>query len=196
MATENYAELLSNQRAAVSDGMFSAVRRLRWSRERLKAERERRLRELLAWSAQHSRFHADRLRGIDIASFTEADLPSLPIMAKAELMGEFDRVVTDPRLSLELVNRHVDHLVADDYLFDQYPRSWARAGRPARGRFLSTAGTNGSTSSSSRPAGGAARATLCLWRLPSARYLPTTPSTSPAPSTPSPATWTPPGHPP
>lgn len=131
MATENYAELLSNQRAAVSDGMFSAVRRLRWSRERLKAERERRLRELLAWSAQHSRFHADRLRGIDIASFTEADLPSLPIMAKAELMGEFDRVVTDPRLSLELVNRHVDHLVADDYLFDQY-------------RVVGTSGTTGS----------------------------------------------------
>jgi phenylacetate-coenzyme A ligase PaaK-like adenylate-forming protein len=131
VATENYEALLSRQRAEVSDGMFSAVRRLRWPAERLAAERERRLRELLAWSVEHSRFHAQRLGGIDIAAFTEADLPSLPIMAKADLMGEFDRVVTDPRLSLDVVNRHVDHLVADDYLFDQY-------------RVVGTSGTTGS----------------------------------------------------
>ena len=50
MVADNYAALLARQRAEVTDGLFSAVRRLRWSADRLAAERERQLRELLSWS--------------------------------------------------------------------------------------------------------------------------------------------------
>ena len=76
MVAENYAELFVRQRADVTDGLFSAVRRLRWSADRLAADRERRLRELLAWSVERSPFHAERLADADVQGFTEADLPS------------------------------------------------------------------------------------------------------------------------
>src|SRR5579862_1405129 len=56
VVAENYADLLARQRAEVADGLFSAVRRLRWSTEKLAAERERRLRELLSWSIERCPF--------------------------------------------------------------------------------------------------------------------------------------------
>jgi len=136
MVAENYAELFVRQRADVTDGLFSAIRRLRWSADRLAADRERRLRELLAWSAERSPFHAERLADIDVQGFTEADLPSLPIMTKADLMDNFDQVVTNPALTLEVVNAYVDNLSEDDYLLDQY-RVVATSGTTgARGLFV------------------------------------------------------------
>ena len=129
---ESYNELLARHRADVRDTMFSAVRRLRWSADQLAAERERRLREILAWSVARSPFHATRLAGVDAANFTEADLPSLPIMTKADLMGRFDEVVCDRALTLEVVNAHLEHLHHDDYLRGQY-------------RVFMTSGTTGDT---------------------------------------------------
>ena len=71
---DNYVDLLTASGPTSPTGMFAAVRRLRWSAERLAAERECRLRELLAWAAQRSPFHAARLCGVDVNRFTEADL--------------------------------------------------------------------------------------------------------------------------
>lgn len=115
-----YQELIAKQRADQSDQFLVSVRRLSWSAERLAAERERRLRELLQWSFDHSDFWRERLAGHDLSAFTEADLPSLPILTKKELMANFDRVVTNPNLTLERVNDHVNHLDADAYLDDEY----------------------------------------------------------------------------
>jgi phenylacetate-CoA ligase len=115
-----YQELISKQRADQSDAFLLSVRRLGWSPERLAAERERRLRELLQWSFDHSDFWRERLAGHDLSTFTEADLPSLPILTKKELMANFDRVVTNPKLTLERVNDHVNHLDGDAYLDEEY----------------------------------------------------------------------------
>lgn len=136
MVAENYAELVARQRAAVADGLFAAVRRLRWSADRLEAERERRLRELLAWSVARSAFHAERLANLDVSRFTEADLPSLPIMTRADLMDNFDQALTDPALSLAVVNAHVDTLDEDDYLLDQYRVIATSGSTGARGLFV------------------------------------------------------------
>ena len=127
---DSRTDLLTRHRADVTDAMFAAVRRLRWSADRLANEREHRLRELLAWSAKRSPFHADRLAGIDVHEFTEHDLPSLPIMTKADLMGDFDRVVTDPALTLGLASAHIARRDEDDYLLGRY-------------RIFSTSGTTG-----------------------------------------------------
>ena len=116
--------------------MFSAVRRLRWPTDRLAAERERQFRELLTWSAERSPFHAERLAGVDVNSFREADLPSLPIMTKTDLMTNFDRVVTDPALTLDVANAHVDRLDEDDYLLDQYRVIATSGSTGARGLFV------------------------------------------------------------
>lgn len=134
MSADTYDELLARQRADFSDAMFSAARRLRWSADRLAAERERRLRALLAVAIERSPFHADRLRGVDVDRFTEADLPSLPIMTKAMMMDDFDRVITDAALNLAVVNEHVDRLDSDDYLLDQF-------------RVIATSGSTGTGTS-------------------------------------------------
>jgi phenylacetate-coenzyme A ligase PaaK-like adenylate-forming protein len=82
--------------------------RLGWDRARLAAHQRDRLRELLAHAAANSRFHARRLAGIDVDRFEVADLPSLPVMTKAEMMSQFDGVVTDRRLSLRRVEAHLE----------------------------------------------------------------------------------------
>src|SRR4051794_11133536 len=55
-----------------------------------------RLRRLVAHAKAASPFYAERLRGIDPERFKLADLPTV---TKSELMGDFDRVVTDRSLS-------------------------------------------------------------------------------------------------
>jgi phenylacetate-CoA ligase len=117
----HYEQLVRRQRAALQDAYLKGVRRLRWDAGRLAAERERRLRELLAYAAEHSPFWRERLAGRDLANFTEADLPSLPVLTRAEMMAEFDRVVTDPRLTLARIQQHLDLPDGDrGYMDDQY----------------------------------------------------------------------------
>jgi phenylacetate-CoA ligase len=116
----HYKELVRRQRAQLQDEYMKGVRRLRWDAERLAAERERRLRELLAYAAEHSPFWRERLAGHDLANFTEADLPSLPVLTKSELMADFDRILTVPGLTLARVQQHVHQLSGDGYLDDEY----------------------------------------------------------------------------
>jgi phenylacetate-CoA ligase len=116
----SYEQLVRRQRAQLQDEYIKGVRRLRWDAERLAAERERRLRELLVHAAEHSPFWRERLAGHDLANFTEADLPSLPVLSKAEMLAEFDRLVTVPALTLDRVRHHVDELTGDGYLDDEY----------------------------------------------------------------------------
>ena len=67
--------------------------RLGWTGEQLLAERERRLRDLLAVARQRSPWHRDRLTDVDPRGCTEADLRAIPIMTKDDLMANFDRIV-------------------------------------------------------------------------------------------------------
>ena len=116
----HYKELVRRQRAELQDAYLKGVRRLRWDAGRLAAERERRLRELLLHAADRSPFWKERLAGLDLANFTEADLPSLPILSKAEMMSEFDRLVTVPGLTRARVKQHLDELTGDGYIDDEY----------------------------------------------------------------------------
>jgi phenylacetate-coenzyme A ligase PaaK-like adenylate-forming protein len=120
MSKGHYEELVRRQRAELQDTYLKGVRRLRWDAGRLAAERERRLRELLVYAADRSPFWRERLAGRDLTSFTESDLPSLPILTRAEMMEEFDRLVTVPGLTLARVEQHVDSLDGDRYLDDEY----------------------------------------------------------------------------
>jgi phenylacetate-coenzyme A ligase PaaK-like adenylate-forming protein len=67
-----------------------------WPAERLRAERERALRALVAHAQARSPWHARRLQGIDAERLREADLGTLPVMTKDDLMEHFDEIVTDP----------------------------------------------------------------------------------------------------
>ena len=54
-----------------------------------------------------SPWHRERLKGIDVASISEADLTSLPTMTKGDVMSHWDEIVTDKRLSLKGANDHI-----------------------------------------------------------------------------------------
>lgn len=98
-----------------------AIDRAGWTSEQIRSHQESGLRRLLAYSIEHSPFHAERLAGIDPDSFTLDDLASLPTMTKRQVMGEFDRVVTDRRLTREAVDRHVASAPKElEYILDEY----------------------------------------------------------------------------
>lgn len=101
-------------------GLPGAARRLRWSADRLQEERDDRLRWLLGAAADNSEFFRERLRGLDLEHFSEHDLPTLPAMTKSDLMEHFDSVVTDDRLSLGALNRHLGSPAAGAYFLDEY----------------------------------------------------------------------------
>ncbi|WP_324850071.1 hypothetical protein [Mycobacterium sp.] len=116
----HYEQLVRRQRAELQDAYMKGVRRLRWDAGRLAAERERRLRELLLYAADRSPFWRERLAGHDLANFTESDLPSLPILTRAQMTAEFDRILTVPGLTRARVKEHVDSLNGDRYIDDEY----------------------------------------------------------------------------
>ena len=120
METNRYTKL-REQHCADYDRVFpQLLEQTRWSAEQLRDEREVRLRELLRVAKERSPWHAKRLASISPASFDVDDLPRLPPMSKQDLMENFDAIVTDPRITLAVVNEHVGGLVEDAYLFDRY----------------------------------------------------------------------------
>jgi phenylacetate-CoA ligase len=98
-----------NFRADVQDallaGMDDHVHRLAWDAERVAAAQRDGLHRLLAHSVEYSSFHRRRLAGIDPGRVDPSDLTALPVMTKADMMASFDDVVTDHRLTLQLIER-------------------------------------------------------------------------------------------
>jgi len=110
---------------AVAQRLPAHVARLSWSPEQIKAERQRALRETLAFAKAKSPWHARRLTEVDAGSFTEADLARLPVMTKSDVMSNWDDVVTDRRLTLAGCNANItaklegkteDYYYLNDYL--------------------------------------------------------------------------------
>src|SRR5258708_10583571 len=89
------------------------IERLRWSREQIEASQRKGLRALRAQAIENSPFHRRRLGGIDPGRFELADLGSLPVMTKAEMMESLDEVFTDRRLNHGLVEQALAATVAE-----------------------------------------------------------------------------------
>jgi phenylacetate-coenzyme A ligase PaaK-like adenylate-forming protein len=83
----------------LSTALPAAVDRLAWDRARLTEWQRDRLRALLATAIDRSPFHRRRLVGVDPSTFEVHDLASVPVMTKADMMGAFDDVVTDRRVT-------------------------------------------------------------------------------------------------
>ena len=77
------------QLAAVAERLPAHVARLSWSKDQIRNERQRALRETLAFAQAKSPRHARRLSGI-AATFVEADLSRLPVMTKTDVMSSWD----------------------------------------------------------------------------------------------------------
>lgn len=99
--------------------------RERWPRERLVDLQQQRLRDLCAYAVAHSPFYRRFHAGLADRPFAE-----LPILTKAELMANFDDLVTDRDVRLLDVEAHLAEVKADARFRGRY-------------RVVSTSGTTG-----------------------------------------------------
>jgi phenylacetate-coenzyme A ligase PaaK-like adenylate-forming protein len=83
------------------------VARMDWTAAQIQTEREQRLQRLLALARARSPWHRARLAGVDLSNITPAGLGQLPPMTKDDLLAHFDEIVTDPRLTLGVVEDHL-----------------------------------------------------------------------------------------
>jgi len=116
----DYATLRQQHAALFTQLIGPHVKRLSWSVDQLRSERRNRLRELLRIARARSPWHRQRLAGIDPDHVDEDDLSRVPPMTKDDLMANWDDIVTDRRLRLEQVERHLAALSSDSYLYDEF----------------------------------------------------------------------------
>jgi phenylacetate-CoA ligase len=107
-----------------------------WPRARLDRLRAEGLRRLVDVARTRSPWHRERLASVDLAAVTPGDLSPLPVMTKDDLMGHWDEIVTDRRLTLDLVNRHLETITSDAYLLDTYHAVASGGSSGRRGVFV------------------------------------------------------------
>jgi phenylacetate-coenzyme A ligase PaaK-like adenylate-forming protein len=112
------------------------LERLRWSSERLSEERTRRLRELVTVAKERSPWHRERLADVDERTLDEDTLGELPTMEKAQLMENFDRIVTDRRVTLAAANGHIAGLRDDAYFLGDLHAVASGGSSGVRGVFV------------------------------------------------------------
>ncbi len=99
-----------------------------WPRAKLEELQQRRLAKLLDWAVQRSPFYRELFR--THPADQPRSLQDFPAMDKKTYMTHFDEIVTDPRLRLSQVEKHMAHISGDEYYLDEY-------------RVLTTAGSSG-----------------------------------------------------
>lgn len=106
--------------------------RERWPRDRLLQHQQERLAALRRFALERSPFYARFHAGLDGRPLSE-----LPVLTKAELMANFDGIVTDRGIHLEEVEAHLAHVTGDTRFRRRY-RVVATSGTTGlRGIFLS-----------------------------------------------------------
>lgn len=116
--------------------MPEMLEHLTWPTERLEQYRAERLRAMIAHAQTQSRWHGRRLSGVEVERLRINDLSALPTMTKTDLMQNFDEIVTDPRLTRDAVETHLDALTTDAYLFDEYHACASGGSSGQRGVFV------------------------------------------------------------
>ncbi len=108
--------------------MLDAHRLTRGAPELLAVRQRERLNDLVSFARIHSRFYAEKYRGLPE---TINDVRQLPPVTKPELMEHFDEVVTDPALHKAGVQEHLAGL--------------ENLGKPYLGKYMvwTTSGTTG-----------------------------------------------------
>src|SRR5262249_14515309 len=77
-----------------------------------------------------------RLSTVDIDTIDEDRLRELPVMTKGDLTAHFDEIVTDRRVTLDLVNGHLASLTSDAYLLDEFHALASGGSSGVRGVFV------------------------------------------------------------
>ncbi|HEX6572259.1 MAG TPA: hypothetical protein VF055_09565 [Steroidobacteraceae bacterium] len=113
-------------------GALAESRRLtshdQWTSSQLASHGHERLLALLAHARTHSPFYRDRLAGVSLGPGLE--LACLPTLDKATMLENFDELVTDRRLHLAELERHLTEAQGDPLYLGDY-------------RIMATGGTTG-----------------------------------------------------
>jgi phenylacetate-CoA ligase len=121
MRSDGEYEALRRRHVADLEEMLPEyIGRIEWPADRVRKERRRALLTLLALAVERSPWHRERLAGIDLGGVSEADIESLPVMTKTDLMLNFDDIVTDRRVTRALCERHLAEATGDAYLLGEY----------------------------------------------------------------------------
>jgi len=99
-----------------------------WPRAKLEELQQRRLAKLLDWVTQRSPFYRKLCSTHRMSP--PYSLQDFPVMDKKTYMKHFDEIVTDPRLHLSQLQKHMANVSGDDYYLNEY-------------RVLTTAGSSG-----------------------------------------------------
>jgi phenylacetate-CoA ligase len=99
-----------------------------WSRAKLEELQQRRLAKLLDWVTQRSPFYRELCSTHQMSQ--PYSLQDFPVMDKRTYMKHFDEIVTDRRLRLSELQKHMANVYGDDYYLNEY-------------RLLTTAGSSG-----------------------------------------------------
>lgn len=132
----SYDALRSRHAAQFGQALPRHFDRIQWPAERVREEQEAGVRSLLATAQARSAWHRERLGGIDARTFGLAQLAELPAMTKEDLVENFDDIVTDRRLSRELVEAHLSSLTDDVYLLDEFHAVASGGSSGVRGCFV------------------------------------------------------------
>jgi len=136
-----HAPLPARMSAELAWRLGQYTQRVGWDAGQLAAHQRDRLRALLAHAAEHSPFHAARLRGLDLERLELTELARLPVMTKSQMMADFDDVVTDRRLSRRLAERHLAASARQPgLLLDQYVCLASGGSSGLRGIFVQMLG--------------------------------------------------------
>ncbi|MDH5781445.1 MAG: hypothetical protein OEZ07_02615 [Dehalococcoidia bacterium] len=99
-----------------------------WPRAKLEELQQRRLAKLLDWVTQRSPFYRELCSTLRMSQ--PYSLQDFPAMDKKTYMKHFDEIVTDRRLRLSELQKHMANVSGDDYYLNEY-------------RLLTTAGSSG-----------------------------------------------------
>jgi phenylacetate-coenzyme A ligase PaaK-like adenylate-forming protein len=132
----DYETLRQQHVARMLELLPELLGRLTWPGEKHRQARDTALRGLIAHAKAHSSWHRRRLAGVDADTVCESDLGTLPTMTKDDLMDHFDEIVTDPRLTRDVVERHLASLTTDAYLYDTYHACASGGSSGRRGAFV------------------------------------------------------------
>jgi phenylacetate-coenzyme A ligase PaaK-like adenylate-forming protein len=114
------AELRGRQLADMLAAVPEHLARLEWQRSAIDRHRRRSLRLLLRIAKEYSPWYRERLRDIEPAVATEADLARIPPMTRDDLMDHWDEIVIYPGLDLAQAEAHLERSDPGAYLSDAF----------------------------------------------------------------------------
>lgn len=135
-----YLEIHQRQLADVCSYTATAVARLAWSRDQVLEEQRRALRKMVRLAQEGSPFYAKRIGHLESSTMELSDLEKIPPLTKADVMENWDDLVTDRRLKLADMNIHLSQLLEgktdNAYYLNEYYASATGGTTGKRGLYL------------------------------------------------------------